>query len=90
MIAAADGKERPIMTSMAWLVAMICTQRLLSLLALWLRLRWQAHQQQERHHYLVAIIRALPAGGQVDEGHPGGTWLRLTINHPAAREGGHG
>ncbi|MGB6161019.1 MAG: hypothetical protein WBF75_00265 [Pseudonocardiaceae bacterium] len=45
---------------MAWLVTMICAQRLLSLLALWLRLRWQAHQQQERHHYLVAIARALP------------------------------
>jgi hypothetical protein len=73
------------MTSMVWLAAMICTQGLLSLLALWLRLRWQARQQQERHHYLVAIARALPEGGRIDEGHPGGTWLRLTIDRLPAK-----
>ncbi|MGH3866769.1 MAG: hypothetical protein ACRDQ4_11640 [Pseudonocardiaceae bacterium] len=78
------------MKSMAWLVSMICSQRLLSLLALWLRLRWQAHQQQERHHYLVAIARALPEGGQIDEGHPDGTWLKLTIGRLPAREDDHG
>lgn len=66
------------MTSLMWVIAVIAVRELLSLLALWLRLRWQAQRQEERHHYLVAIARALPGGSQIDEGQPDGTWLRLT------------
>ncbi|MGH3811999.1 MAG: hypothetical protein ACRDUV_06020 [Pseudonocardiaceae bacterium] len=78
------------MTSLVWVVAVIGAQGLLSLVALWLRLRWQARQQQERHHYLVAIARALPDGSRIDEGHRDGTWLRLTIDRSQASEDDHG
>ena len=77
------------MTSLVWVVAVIGAQGLLSLLALWLRLRWQA-QQQERHRYLVAIARVLPEGSRIDEGHRDSTWLRLTIGRPPASEADHG
>lgn len=77
------------MASMAWMVTVLGAQ-VLSLLALWLRLRWQAQLQRERHHYLVAITRALPEGSCIDEGHPDGTWSRLTIDRPRPREGDHG
>jgi hypothetical protein len=80
----------PIMTSLVWVVAVVGTRGLLWLLALWLQLRWQAQRQQERHRYLVAIARALPEGSQIDEGHPDGTWLRLTVNRPRASEADHG
>lgn len=78
------------MTSMVWVVTVLGAQGLLSLLALWLRLRWQAQQQLERHHYLVAIARTLPEGSYIDEGHPDGTWLKLTIDRPQPSEGDHG
>lgn len=78
------------MTSMVWVVAMISARGLLPLLTLWLRLRWQAQQQRERHRYLVAIARTLPAGSYIDEGHPDGTWLKLTINRRRSSEGDHG
>lgn len=71
------------MTSVVWVVAVIGTRGLFSVLILWLRMRWEV-QQQERRHYLAAIVRALPEGSQVDEGQPDGTWLRLTIDRPWA------
>lgn len=78
------------MTSMAWVVTVLGAQGLLSLLALWLRLRWQAQQQRERHQYMVTIARTLPNGSYIDEGHPDGTWLKLTIDRPRPSEGDHG
>lgn len=80
----------PIVTSLVWVLAVIGARGLLSLLALSLRLRWQAQQQQGRHDYLVAIVRALPEGSQIDEGQPDGTWLRLTVDRPRASEADHG
>ena len=78
------------MMSLGWVVAVLGAQGLLPLLTLWLRLRWQARQQQERHHYLVAIARALPEGSHIDEGQSDGAWLRLTIDRPPASEDNHG
>lgn len=72
------------MTSLMWVVAVIGARGSLSLLDLILRLQWQALQQQERHQYLLAIVRALPEGSQIDEGQPDGTWLRLTIDRSLA------
>jgi hypothetical protein len=73
-----------------WVFAVIGAQGLLSLLALWLWLRWQAQQQQECHRYLVAIARALPEGSRIDEGHRDGTWLRLTSDRPQTCEDNRG
>jgi hypothetical protein len=70
------------MASMAWVVTVISVQGLISLVTLWLRLRWRAQQQLERHHYLVTIARTLPEGSNIDEGHSDGTWLKLTIDRP--------
>lgn len=78
------------MTSLTWVISVIAMRGLLSLLALWLRLRWQAQQQEERHHYLVAIARALPEGSQIDEAQPDGAWLRLASARPQASEADHG
>ena len=78
------------MTSLMWVVAVIGARGSLSLLALGLRLRWQGQQQQERHDYLVAIVRALPEGSQIDEGQADGTGLRLTIDRTQASENDRG
>ena len=78
------------MTSMEWVVTVLGAQGLLSLLALWLRLRWQAHQQREHHHYLVAIARTLPEGSCIDEGRPDGTRLKLVVDRSRPRKGDHG
>ena len=78
------------MTSMAWAATMLGAQGLLSLLTLWLQLRWQAQRQRERHHYLVTIARTLPAGSYIDEGYPDGTWLKLTLDRPRPSESDHG
>lgn len=81
------------MTSMAWVawvVTVLAARGLLPLFALWVRLRWQAQRQRERHNYLVAIARTLPEGSYIDEGHPDGTWLKLTIDRPRPSEGDHG
>lgn len=69
------------MTSIVWVVAVIGTQGFFSLLTLWLRLRWQL-QQQERHPYPAAIVRALPEGSEIDAGQPDDTWLRLILDRP--------
>lgn len=80
----------PIVTSLALVVAVIGARGLLSLLALWLRLRWRSQQQQERHRYLVAITPLLPVGSQLDEGDWDGTWFKLTIDRPPVTKGDHG
>lgn len=60
-------------------IATVVTAHGLTLLAWWLRLRWQAHQEHARRQDLIALARALPDGGQIHEGHSDGTWTRLAV-----------
>lgn len=79
----------PSITTVVWLATMIAAHGF-GLLALWLRLRWRAPQEQVHRQYVVAIARALPAGSQIDEGHLDGTWLRVAIAPARRSEGNHG
>ena len=77
----------PISATVVWPATMIAAQGV-GLLALWLRLRWRAKQEQAHRQYVVAMALALPKGSQIDEGYRDGTWLRLTIARRG--EGTHG
>lgn len=63
---------------MSWIVTVI-TAHGLTLLAWWLRLRWQAHQQRAHRQDLIALARALPEGGEIHERHSDGTWTRMAV-----------
>lgn len=77
-----------IITTVVWLVTTLAAPGF-GLLALWLRLRWRATQEQVHRQYVVAIARALPDGSQIDEVHPDGTRLRLAIAPARRCEGNH-
>ena len=54
-----------------------------SLTALWLRLRWWVKQENAHREYLVALLRALPEGSEVDE--QGTDGVKLTISKASRR-----
>ena len=59
----------------------------MSLAALWLRLRWRTRQEHARRRSLVALVKVMPPGGQIEERRPDGTLLRLAIDHaPTGQE----
>ncbi len=84
-----EGLDEPMISTVVWMAAVVVAHSL-SVLALWLRLRWRVQQEHARRRYLVAIARALPEGSQVDEGRSDGTWLRLAIAHARHSDGEHG
>ncbi|BCL17867.1 hypothetical protein [Micromonospora sagamiensis] len=47
--------------------------------ALWIRLQWRVRQEQARGETLVALVSALPAGGQVRERRADGSCCTLTV-----------
>lgn len=51
----------------------------LTLVGLWLRLRWRTRQQRVHRGYLLDLIRALPLGSCLDDDHGGGRRTRLII-----------
>jgi hypothetical protein len=51
----------------------------LSLAALWLRLRFQLHGEHERHRYLLTAAMTLPVGSRIQEQRGDGTHLTLTV-----------
>jgi hypothetical protein len=63
---------------MTWIVAVI-TAHGITLLAWWLRLRWQARQESAQRQDLITLARALPEGGEIHERHSDGTWTRLAV-----------
>lgn len=63
---------------MTWIVTVI-TAHGIALLAWWLRLHWQAHQERAHRQDLIALADALPDGGEIHERHSDGTWTRLAV-----------
>jgi hypothetical protein len=62
----------------AAVLAVIAAQGL-SVLALWLRLRWRVREEQAHRQYLVAVVRILPPGGMIQERRADGSSLMLTV-----------
>jgi hypothetical protein len=62
----------------------------LSVLALWLRLRWRVREEQAHRQYLVAVVRTLPAGSTIRERRADGSSLMLTVVRVDGREEGNG
>jgi len=58
----------------------------LSLAALWLRLRFQTRGESERRRYLLSAAAALPAGSRIQEHHSDGTSLALIVGTTQQKE----
>jgi hypothetical protein len=71
-------------------IATVITTHTLTLLAWWLRLRWQAQQEHTHRQDLITLACAFPGGGQIHEGHSNGTWTRLAVTHARDDGSNHG
>lgn len=52
---------------------------ILSLVALWLRLRFRVHDERERRRDLLTVAATLPAGSRIHEHRHDGTHLTLIV-----------
>lgn len=62
----------------------------LTVIALWLRLRWRVRREQARGRTLAELADALSAGGELDERFPDGSHRRLTVAGVRQERGSHG
>jgi len=51
----------------------------LSVLALWLRLRWRVREEQAHCRYVVAIVDNLPPGSRIQERRADGSSWMMTV-----------
>jgi uncharacterized membrane protein len=51
----------------------------LSVLALWLRLRWRVREKQARCRYVVVVVDNIPPGGKIQKRRTDGIWLLVTV-----------
>jgi hypothetical protein len=51
----------------------------LSVLALWLRLRWRVREEQAHCWCLVAVVDTLPPGSRIQERRADGSSLMVTV-----------
>lgn len=69
--------------------AVVVLAQALGVLALWLRLRWRVRREQLRARAAVDLIKALSAGGDVEEQRSDGSRLRLSVSARRS-QGNHG
>jgi hypothetical protein len=67
-------------------VAGVVVVQVVSLLALRLRLRSRTEWEHAHRRFLVAIVHALPQGGQIDERRADGSHLILAVGRDQAEE----
>ncbi|MFI1168502.1 hypothetical protein ACH4UM_34225 [Streptomyces sp. NPDC020801] len=53
--------------------------KVFALVALWLRLRWQAQREQQRHRYLLGVTEKVAPGGQMELDDRAGDGRRLQV-----------
>ncbi|SCL23702.1 hypothetical protein GA0074692_1631 [Micromonospora pallida] len=74
------------MDSVTWgWIGLAVVAKASTVLALWIRLQWRVRQEQARGETLVALVAALPAGGQVRDLRPDGSCCTLTV--PSRKDG---
>ena len=67
------------MDSATTVVISIVIAKAFALLGLWLRLRWRALREQERHRYLLGVTKTVTPGGQVELDDHDGDGHRLHV-----------